>query len=257
VRNRVSKWWGGIAALALVVALASIWAADRADANEVSVHETIFATDVASAGYGGMRGDGTGQIELSGVTGTVTRAYLYWQGPTTSEDPDANAAVTFNGMAVTGTNIGFSGHNTWSGFDNSQAYRADVTSLVTGDGTYTLADFFKPDVADIDGVSLIVFFDDGDSSNDVDVVILDGNDSNASIANTYDANGWSATLAGVDYASGSASMELHVADGQFLGGFDAEPTLYLNDTPMSDEIPSSRETRRPAARRSPDFSGIS
>jgi hypothetical protein len=71
-------------------------------------------TDVAYFGFGGMRGNGTGSIDVTGVTGTVTKALPYWNGPTNSSDPTANANVTFNGTPVTGTNIGFSGDNCWA-----------------------------------------------------------------------------------------------------------------------------------------------
>ena len=56
---------------------------------------TVTDTDVVAAGFGGMRGIGTGTITLSGVTGTVTAAYLYWNGPTSSNDTAAGASVTF------------------------------------------------------------------------------------------------------------------------------------------------------------------
>lgn len=179
-------------------------------ANDIAHYQTYFDTDVAAAGYGGMRGIGTGTIHLTGVSGTVDQALLFWQGPTTSDSSQANAVVTFAGEEITGTNIGFSDDNCW-GFDNSQAYRADVTSLVTGSGDYALADFIKG-VADINGVSLIVFFDDGNDTNNRDVVLFDGNDSN--IPNIYDADGWNVSLSGINYTSGSVRMDLHVGDGQ-------------------------------------------
>src|ERR1041385_7161436 len=62
------------------------------------------------------------------------------------------------------------------------------------------------------GASLIVLFQDGTTSNDHDVVLYHGNDSN--IANIYDAAGWDVTLAGITYSGGPASIQLHVADGQ-------------------------------------------
>ncbi|MDP9308117.1 MAG: hypothetical protein M3P15_07385, partial [Actinomycetota bacterium] len=128
---------------------------------------TASNVDVGEFGFGGMRGNGTGSIAVSGITAPVVGAFLYWNGPTNSSNPAANAAVTFNGTPVTGTNIGFASDNNWS-FQNSQSYRADVTSLVTGDNTYSLADFMKSGV-DINGVSLIVFYNDGDPSNDRNV----------------------------------------------------------------------------------------
>src|SRR5439155_1347401 len=39
---------------------------------------SFLNTDVGEFGFGGMRGNGTGSITVSGITGTVTRALLYW-----------------------------------------------------------------------------------------------------------------------------------------------------------------------------------
>ena len=173
--------------------------------------ETISNTDVAEFGFGGMRGDGTGSITVAGVSGTVTKALLYWNGPTNSSDPGANASVTFADTPVTGTNIGFASDNCW-GFQNSQSYRADVTSLVSGDGTYSLSDFVKP-TADINGVALIVFYDDGNAANNRNVVFWNGNDSN--VGSAFDPQGWDKTLGGVQYpGGGSASLDFVVSDGQ-------------------------------------------
>jgi hypothetical protein len=195
---------------AIVLCLA---AAGNTKANDIVKFETVFDTDYVTAGTGGMRGNGNGTIVLSGINGPVRKAYLYWQGPTNSSSPTANASVTVNGTTVIGVNIGFSNDNCW-GFNNSQAYRADVTSLVqsTGNGTYTLTNFVKAGGVDINGVSLIVFFDDGNEANDRDIVIFNGNDSN--IDNPFDAPGWNVTLAGIVYASGTARLQMHVSDGQ-------------------------------------------
>jgi len=217
------------------VALGTLMVVPTAQASDIGSFETVFATDVAVAGVGGMRGLGTGSIELTGVSGPVSAAYLYWQGPTNSEAPEANAAVSFAGTDITGTNIGVSSPNCWS-FTNSQGYRADVTSLVSGNGTYALANFFKDD-ADINGASLMVFFNDGDDSNNRDVVIFDGNDSNKQ--NPFDADGWNVSLPGINYASGNASMRTIVSDGQGFEDADliangtvigAAPEVFQGDT---------------------------
>jgi hypothetical protein len=196
----------GVLALASAMAVPGV-----ASATDLTRFRTIFDTNFATAGLGGMRGQGTGNIELTGVSGTVTQAYLYWHGPS-RVDPNGpgNGTVSFAGNSITGTFLGVSSDNCW-GFSNSLAYRADVTSLITGNGTYALADFVKAGV-DINGVSLIVFFDDGDDSNNRDVVMFNGNDSN--ISNPYDAPGWNITLAGIDYDGGDASAQFHVGDGQ-------------------------------------------
>lgn len=189
-----------------------------AQANLITLFETQFNTDVVTAGVGGLRGTGNGTISLSGVGGPVSQAYLYWHGPTNSSDPSFNANITMNGTAVTGDNIGFSDDNFW-GQENSQAYRADVTSLVTGDGDYDLEGF---SAANSNGASLVVFYDDADDSNNRDVVTFDGNDAN--FANSFDPLGWDITLSGIDYDGGTASLILGVSDGQTF----ADGTFLLN-----------------------------
>lgn len=183
-----------------------------AHATPLSLFETQFNTDFTAVGIGGMRnGTGSATLNLSGVSGPVSKAYLYWHGPSNSLTPaTANNAVSFAGNNITGTFLGASADNCW-GFANSVAYRADVTSFVTGNGNYALANFTKND-AQINGVSLIVFYNDGNNANNRDVVMFDGNDSN--INNPFDAPGWNITLAGINYSSGTASAQFHVADGQ-------------------------------------------
>jgi hypothetical protein len=197
-------------------------------------------TNVFGFSVGGMRGNGTGSIAVSGVTGPVARAILYWNGPTNSADPTANAAVTFNGTPVTGTNIGFASDNCW-GFQNSQSYQADVTGLVTGNGTYSLSNFNKPDV-EINGATLVVFYNDTDTSNDQNFYLWSGNDSNQ--PSTFEPAGWDETLTGVQYpGSGEASMTFIVSDGQsapdyelLLNGLPFQPAgnLFQGETPPGD-----------------------
>jgi MYXO-CTERM domain-containing protein len=194
--------------IAVVAGLTLVMGAGAAQANIISPFETQFATDWVTAGVGGLRGNGEGDIEIAGVSGTVGRVYLYWHGPTNSPDPDSNASIMFNGTPIVGTNIGTSQDNNW-GQLNSQAYRADVTSLVSGNGTYSLTGL-SPDNSN--GASLFVFYDDGISANDRDVVMFDGNDSN--IVNPFDPGGWDVTLNGINYTSGTALMTLTVSDGQ-------------------------------------------
>jgi hypothetical protein len=179
--------------------------------NDIAPFTTVFNTDVVYAGVGGLRDHPAGgDITVSGVSGTVTKAFLYWHGPTNSSDPTINANVTLAGNAVVGTNIGLSSDNCWD-FQNSQAYRADVTSIVSGNGTYHFVGSAN-DTANLNGASIAVFFNDGNPANNRDVVIFDGNDSNTT--NPFDAPGWNVSLPGINYTSGSASMDMIVSDGQ-------------------------------------------
>jgi len=72
-----------------------------------------------------------------------------------------------------------------------------------------------------------VFFQDGNPSNNKDVVIYDGNDSNTT--NNFDAPGWNVALTGINYTSGSASLEMIVGDGQVF----PDGALVLNGTDLA------------------------
>jgi hypothetical protein len=216
-----------IARASPVLALAfgiSALAGSPASANDISFFKTVFDTDWTTGGVGGLRPTGSGTINVTGVTGPVTQSYTYWAGPTNSTDPAFNAAATINGAPVTGTNIGFSQDNFW-GFNNSQAYRANTTSVVNGNGAYTISGLDS----NTNGAGSLVFFNDGNSANNRDVVVFDGNDSN--FASPFDPAGWNLNLDGIKYTSGSAFITLMVSDGQNFGPND-DGTIEINGVPL-------------------------
>lgn len=73
----------------------------------------------------------------------------------------------------------------------------------------------------------MVFYNDGITTNNRDVVIFNGNDSNA--PNTFDANGWNLQLNGIHYTTGSAFLTLMVSDGQTF----ADDALKVNGTTIA------------------------
>jgi len=190
-------------------------------ANELELLTTFENTDWTQSSLGSLRGAGYGTLALDGVSGSVTKAFLYWHGPTTSTDPSANANVSFAGTPIVGTQIGFADDNNWGSAINSQAYRADVTALVTGNGNYALSGFENADAL-VNGVSLIVTYDDGDSTNNRDVTFFDGNDSIE--ASTFDSEGWNLALPVNGYTAGAAFLTFFVSDGQIWN----DPSLYVN-----------------------------
>jgi hypothetical protein len=195
-------------------------------ARDIALRETIYNTDFRSAGAGGLRNVGAAPITLSGVNGPVSRAYLYWAGPGNLPSPTANNTITVNGQTVVGAPLGLTDDNCW-GFQNSTAYRADVTALVAarGNGAYLLGRLVKQGTnVNANGASLLVFFDDGDQDNNRDIVLFEGNDSNAN--NPYDAFGWNVTLAGINYTNGTGFIEVHVSDGQTY----PDDSVLLNGT---------------------------
>ncbi|MDB6055397.1 MAG: hypothetical protein JWN25_2920, partial [Verrucomicrobiales bacterium] len=159
-----------------LIAIASF----RAAATELSFFASYTNVDYVSAGVGGLRETGYGDISLTGVSGTIKKAYLYWHGHGKQGDYDAsitNALVFINGNPAQGQVIGTSGPNGWNfppyNFYFGQAFRADVTDLITGNGTYTVSDF-DPLPFTIQGASLIVIFDDGITTNNRDITLYNG-----------------------------------------------------------------------------------
>lgn len=215
---------GGITSAIVAVLAVSALPMSRASANVITYFTTVYNTDWTTAGVGGLRGSGTGTINVTGVTGTVTQSYTFWAGPTDSTDPSYNATGTLNGTPITGTNIGFSQDNFW-GYDNSQAYRVNTTSIITGNGAYTIGGLN----AQTNGAGSLIFFNDGIPTNNRDVVLFDGNDSN--FASQYDPAGWNLNLDGIDYTSGKAFITFMVSDGQNFGP-DDDGTIDINGKPL-------------------------
>lgn len=220
-------------------------------ANDVALFETVYATDFIAAAVGGLRNTENAGINVSGLSGTVNKAYLYWHGPINSTNPLANAVIRVNNQTVTGVNIGYSDDNCW-GYNNSQAYRADVTSLVRAErnGTYFLSQFVKQGTnINANGASLLIFYNDSNAANNRDIVIFEGNDSNAD--NFYDAPGWNVSLGGINYTAGRGFLQLHVSDGQIY----EDDALVLNGEDIEHRGQVFQGTLVPAANNGPGGTG--
>jgi hypothetical protein len=105
----------------------------------VQAHYVIRGGYVA-AGVG-MRDAGFGSVTISGIPAKskVVRAFLYWDILNDSLEPSL-AQANFNGKPIVGDLVGEGGDPCW-GSGGNFAYRADVTSLVKGNGTYNLTGF--------------------------------------------------------------------------------------------------------------------
>lgn len=199
----------------------------NASANSLTAGPVVSGTDFGVFGVSGLRGTGAGTINVSGVTGTVTRAILVWHGVATTATALTRSA-TVNSTTVQGANIGLSDNNCWSQA-SSQAFQADVTALVTGNGAYNLTGLLTSGTFDPNGASLLVYYNDGNNTNNRDIAVFWGNDSN--IANSFDPAGWQATLSGINYSGGAANLTMIVSDGQTFP--DALTASTINATPIS------------------------
>jgi hypothetical protein len=206
------------AAIALIAVVGFL--CGPAEANVITNYTTVFNTDWTTAGIGGLRGTGAGSLVVTGVTGPVTQSYSFWAGPTDSTNPNFNSNVTVNGTSIAGTNIGFSQDNDW-GFLNSQAYRANTTSVINGNGTYAITGLDTG----TNGLGSLLFFNDSNPANNRDVVIFNGNDAN--FGSSYDPAGWNMNLNGIHYSGGQANITFMVSDGQNFGPED-DGTITIN-----------------------------
>ena len=189
------------------------FAIGAAHAAEIQPTRTVRNIDMATAGVGGIK-SGTGSIALAGVSGSVRKAYLYWHGVNIN-GAYGRGTVSFNGQPVSGRSLGISGTNCWGATGRSQAFEADVSALVSGNGTYSLSGLGNAGTGEeANGASLVVLYNDGNAGNDRDVVFYTGNDSIIGATQFGDADGWRATLPATAYSGGQVKATLHVADGQ-------------------------------------------
>ncbi|HEU4665728.1 MAG TPA: choice-of-anchor D domain-containing protein [Dokdonella sp.] len=184
-------------------------------------------TDLAMAAAGGIgapasQSGGAGSLELDGVQGDVTLALLYWNG-IDIEYPAAGLSggdgdydqpdIRFDGVDVTGILVASGGSNDcWPDAvstlpPSAATWRADVTDRVRlrGNGTYTFSGLSAKPGHSANGISLIVYYDDGDASNDLRVTHYDGLQSNREQM---------AFATSFDYAGGAIEAILHASDGQ-------------------------------------------
>jgi hypothetical protein len=117
----------------------------------------------------GLTTSTTGAITITLPAGaTVEKAFLYWN--VMVEDIPS---VTLNAIPVAGTNIGIVPETPCWGPGVTNAYRADVTSLVTGSGVYTVG-LAASNQNNALGAALVVVYKDALSPFDTLVRIDDG-----------------------------------------------------------------------------------
>ena len=184
-------------------------------------YSTTINGDYVAAGVG-MRGNGSGTITIAGIPSgsTIVKAVLYWA---IVDTPPENATFkngVFNGTGITGTLIGTDGDPCWDP-NTTYAYRANVTSWVTGNGSYALTGFATgPSTPQTgygeattpplcEGASLVVVYSNPASACR-DIVIYDGADTiNETVSSVSTGmTGFTAS------AAPSAKTTYIVADGQ-------------------------------------------
>ncbi len=203
--------------------------------------ESYPSTDVINVGANTIgalstAGGGEGTLVLSGVSGTVNKAWLYWKGIeyvfpeggfVGGNGTYDEAEIRFDGQLIIGTQVAANGnvdcHPSGTNIpDSGVLYRADVTPFVQarGNGSYAfsgLSDGLESVANDSDahtanGLSMVVYFADGFAANDRRVDHYEGQLSNVE-------GQWDFPFP-LDYIGGTVDIILHVSDGQQIFNLD-------------------------------------
>ena len=175
-----------------------------------------------AAGGVGMRNRGFGHISISGIPfgSTIYAAYLYWDILGGAVPDSTFSQGEINGQQITGQLVATGGDPCWGNSANF-AYRAEVTSFVTGNGTYSLTNFASgmtdgtdPWMASsppmMEGASLVIIYENS-SSPPTTILIYEG----AALASGNTDNLLEVTIDGFTASSTfSATTTFIGADGQ-------------------------------------------
>jgi len=205
-----------IVAAGLVMALLVVPPPAAADGDATLALSSSYAGQglgFTSDGVGlALRGGGidSGVIEIAGVPAgaSVVAAWLYWSN---TDDLAGDDVATFEGVEVPGDLVGTDGGTCWS-HDLTFGWRADVTSLVPGNGTYDVAGVADLATDDGNGASLLVVWQDPALPVYGQVLVHDG----ASLAFASGDIDETITVSGFDNPVEPSGVQISVAvgDGQ-------------------------------------------
>lgn len=194
----------------------------------------------------GMRNQGSGTISITAVPAgaTVVSATLMWDIIADQQDPTF-AQGTINGSTITGTSWSSGASPCWSEGSTNWSYEADVTSQVTGNGSYDLGGFASGDTDGsdpwtvgtdaplLDGASLVVVYQLASMPEAV-IQIAEG------ASETDSGNEADATLDGFTVsAPASATTTYIVGDGQEAGNTASFDGTTLPDVSFPGADPQS------------------
>jgi hypothetical protein len=232
--NHASTWLTVLIFIALLAAMFgsthSVTAQEIFDGNNTLGQSFVYTLTggVTVAGVG-LRGVGSGNINLTGVPAgaTVFRAHLYWA---TLGNSNTYTQPSLDGNLVSGRLIGTTGDTGWF-VQNNFVYRADVTDLVSGNGTYTISGLPSDRLAgnDSQGASLVVIYRDNTQPRRT-ILINDGAVALNGIRPTH-----TNTITGFEADSpvSEAKVTYLVGDGQAI--WDDESILF-NGTSIANGV---------------------
>jgi len=164
---------------------------------------------------------GTGYPTTLTITGippcvnNIEKAFLWWAGSGVANNPN----FTFNGNPLVGARVGNHGPKCW-GSGGTETYRADVTSAVTGNGSYT---FSSPIGNNMDGVTLMVIYTDPTVPYEGTIQINDGAISAATVTTSL-------TMAGLNVCTNSSYGNAFLITSDNQNSTGPSHTCTLNGT---------------------------
>ncbi len=229
------------AALTSICFSSTAWA----DGDEVlaeSFRETIAGGGVSTAGVGFA---GRSRIPILSqdivindvpANATVLHAFLYWAVQGGEDD-----ALKMNGVEVTGTRIGKARASCSAG-NETNSYRADVTQMVAGNGSYTITALLSAAMTpgDANGVSLMVIYQDQTATHTTQIIVHDG----ARSAKAGEVTSSLFDFLDVQVAPTRSTFGLMVGDGEdkpdgpltFMGNTIATNAFFGAAGPMWDDL---------------------
>lgn len=141
--------------------------AQLARVDSSTAHQNFVVTGTSTRQWAGHQANPF-NLTLSGITNgaSIKRAYLNWSYLTDDTFNLPEAHVEFDGINVIGLETGRSEPDLGWGRQYTAAYTADVTSLITGNGTHTIRDAVDVPTAGQpaigEGMSLLVIYEHPD-----------------------------------------------------------------------------------------------
>lgn len=151
---------------------------------------------------------------------TVVKAFASWSFLTNDLGSAHNLNIEIDANPVAGSLIGFGDPDLCWGLTYGASYIADVSSIVTGNGSYRISGA-TDNLADGtlgEGLTLLLIYDDGSTAKVVDVYA--GYSSNQSNDGSPATGAWDLSA---PYAGGPAHFFVNALDGQ-----DAETDFLIN-----------------------------
>jgi hypothetical protein len=213
---------------------------DACDGVIVPVVSGFIVGGNARAGGVGFAGRASGvaktsaTITISGIPAgaAIVKAFIYWTYIGANQP-----SITVDGTDVTGTLVGTTPDTCW-GIGSNFAFRADITSLVPGNASYTLTNFVSRTdfTSDGQGASIVVVYvDPADTRtnflaiNDGAVGFVSGTETSTSVIGGFTLGGGfeRATMLNIVADGQSFSEQLSVegnplGNNNAFGGFDGD-----------------------------------